>query len=48
MEFGVEGAELEEVSKLPSEEAEVSEQPLDGVVLEPRQRLVFKAKTLQP
>ena len=31
MEFGLEGAELEEVSKLPSEEVEVSEQPLEGV-----------------
>ena len=30
MEFGSEGVELEEVSKLPSEEAEVSEQPLEG------------------
>ena len=30
-EFGSEGAELEEVSKLPSEEVEVSEQPLEGV-----------------
>ena len=31
MEFGLEGVELEEVSKLPSEEAEVSEQPLEEV-----------------
>ena len=30
-EFGSEGAELEEVSKLPLEEVEVSEQPLEGV-----------------
>ena len=30
-EFGLEGVELEEVSELPSEEAEVSEQPLEGV-----------------
>ena len=32
MEFRSEGAELEEVSKLPSEEAEVSEQPLEEVL----------------
>ena len=30
-EFRSEGAESKEVSKLPSEEAEVSEQPLEGV-----------------
>ena len=30
-EFGSEGAESEEVSGLPSEEAEVLEQPLEGV-----------------
>ena len=30
-EFGLEGAESELVSKLPSEEAEVSEQPSEGV-----------------
>ena len=29
--FRLEGVELEEVSNLPSEEAEVSEQPLEGV-----------------
>ena len=29
--FRLEGAELAEVSELPSEEAEVSEQPLEGV-----------------
>ena len=31
MEFGLEGVELGEVSKLPLEEAEVSEQPLEKV-----------------
>ena len=31
-EFGLEGAELEEVSKLPLEEVEVSEQPSEGVL----------------
>ena len=31
VEFRSEGAESEEVSKLPSEEVEVSEQPLEGV-----------------
>ena len=31
MEFGSEGAESEEVSELPSQEVEVSEQPLEGV-----------------
>ena len=31
MEFGLEGVELEEVSELPSEEAEVLEQPLEEV-----------------
>ena len=30
-EFGLEGAEAEEVSGLPLEEVEVSEQPLEGV-----------------
>ena len=30
-EFGLEGAESEEVSELPLEEVEVSEQPLEGV-----------------
>ena len=30
-EFRSEGVELEEVSELPLEEAEVSEQPLEGV-----------------
>ena len=30
--FGLEGAELEEVSELPLEEVEVSEQPLEGVL----------------
>ena len=32
MEFGLEGAESEEVSELPSEEVEVSEQLLEGVL----------------
>ena len=32
VEFGSEGAESGEVSGLPSEEAEVSEQPLEGVL----------------
>ena len=32
MESGLEGAESEEVSKLPSEEADISEQPLEGVL----------------
>ena len=31
MEFGLEGAESEEVSGLPLEEVSVSEQPLEGV-----------------
>ena len=31
MEFRLEGAELGEVLELPSEEVEVSEQPLEGV-----------------
>ena len=31
MEFRLEGAELEKVSKLPLEEVEVSEQPSEGV-----------------
>ena len=31
MEFGLEGTESEEVSELPSEEVEVSEQSLEGV-----------------
>ena len=31
LDFGLEGAESEEVSGLPSEEAELSEQPLEGV-----------------
>ena len=31
VEFGSEGAELEEVSQLPLEEVEVSEQPSEGV-----------------
>ena len=31
VEFGSEGAELEEVSELPSEEVEVSEQPSEEV-----------------
>ena len=31
VEFGLEGVESEELSGLPSEEAEVSEQPLEGV-----------------
>ena len=31
-EFGSEGVEFEEVSRLPSEEAEVSEQPSEGVL----------------
>ena len=31
-EFGSEGAESEEVSRLPSEEVEVSEQPSEGVL----------------
>ena len=31
VEFGLEGAESEEVSGLPLEEAEVSEQPSEGV-----------------
>ena len=31
MEFGLEGVELEEVSELPPEEVEVSEQPSEGV-----------------
>ena len=31
MEFGSEGVESEEVSELPLEEAEVLEQPLEGV-----------------
>ena len=31
-EFGSEGAELEEVSGLPLEEAEVSEQPLEEIL----------------
>ena len=30
--FGLEGAESEEVSGLPLEEAELSEQPLEGVL----------------
>ena len=30
-EFGSEGVESKEVSKLPSEEAEISEQPSEGV-----------------
>ena len=34
MEFGSEGMESEEVSKLPSEEVEVSEQSLEGVLAE--------------
>ena len=32
VEFRLEGVELEEVSKLPSEEVEVLEQPLEGVL----------------
>ena len=32
VEFGSEGAESEEVSELPLEEAEVSEQPSEGVL----------------
>ena len=32
VEFRLEGAESKEVSKLPSEEAEVSEQPSEGVL----------------
>ena len=32
VEFGSEGAESEEVSRLLSEEVEVSEQPLEGVL----------------
>ena len=32
MEFRLEGVELEEVSELPSEEVEVLEQPLEGVL----------------
>ena len=32
MDFGSEGAESEEVSGLPSEEVELSEQPLEGVL----------------
>ena len=32
MEFGSESAELEEVSKLPLEEVEVSEQPLEEIL----------------
>ena len=32
MEFGLEGVELEEVSELPLEEVEVSEQPSEGVL----------------
>ena len=32
MEFGLEGVELEEVSELTLEEAEVSEQPLEEVL----------------
>ena len=31
VELGLEGAESEEVSRLPLEEVEVSEQPLEGV-----------------
>ena len=31
MEFGSEGAELEEISEFPSEKVEVSEQPLEEV-----------------
>ena len=31
LDFGSEGVESEEVSGLPSEEAEVSEQPLEGM-----------------
>ena len=31
MELGLEGAESEDVSRLPLEEVEVSEQPLEGV-----------------
>ena len=33
MEFRLEGAELEEVSELPSEEVEVLEQPSEGVLV---------------
>ena len=32
VESGLEGVESEKVSKLPSEEVEVSEQPLEGVL----------------
>ena len=32
VEFGLEGAESEEVSRLPSEEVEVLEPPLEGVL----------------
>ena len=32
MEFGSKGTESEEISELPSEEAEVSEQPLEEVL----------------
>ena len=36
MEFRLEGVELEEISKLPLEEAEVLEQPLEEVLGEVR------------
>ena len=41
--FGSEGVESEEVSRLPSEEVELSEQPLEGVLgegLEWKERVV--------